>query len=309
MMSLICILLNQVFGYDKSWVKLHSMDDTTTDHDLKIAQHNFVGDTGYYFTDEGEFLDKSGNKFEYAVHPIQTKNQERYEDVGEAVTDHIYKVMENDFNLERVPIPRESKDEKTSFVFMSEGFIESPRRKLVLINGSGAVKAGQWARSIIINDNLMSGSMLPYIEWANKNEYDILVLNTNECDSDYPGSTNPIEHAQTVWNDILSHVSDSSVFIVAHSFGGVVVQRLARMNEQFNNVIGKIAFTDSVHFGGIDTEADCINWVSSREPVNANLDYGSSSSCSVRSAGTTKHPWTSHFAMDSIFEWFCESTP
>ena len=37
---------------------------------------------------------------------------------------------------------------------------------LLLIPGSGAVRAGQWARSICINDNLAAGCMYPYIAEA-----------------------------------------------------------------------------------------------------------------------------------------------
>merc|ERR1712029_734572 len=42
---------------------------------------------------------------------------------------------------------------------------------LLLIPGSGAVRAGQWARSICINDNLAAGCMYPFISEAYKRNW------------------------------------------------------------------------------------------------------------------------------------------
>lgn len=50
---------------------------------------------------------------------------------------------------------------------------------LVLIQGTGAVRAGIWARSVCINENLELGSMLPQVDWAVKNEYAVFVMNPN----------------------------------------------------------------------------------------------------------------------------------
>jgi hypothetical protein len=188
---------------------------------------------------------------------------------------------------------------------VSEQFKTSGNKKLVLINGSGAVKAGQWARSIIINDNLYPGSMLPYLKWATENDFDVLAMNTNECGSEMNGSQTPFEHAQTVWDDFLNTFEGKTVFIVAHSFGGVVVQRLSNDNSNFVDIVSKVAFTDSVHMGKLPCDSvPCVNWVTSHKPVNTHL--GSRHGCEMRSAGSTNHPWTSHFAMNDIFDWFME---
>ena len=40
----------------------------------------------------------------------------------------------------------------------------STKRAVVLIQGTGEVRAGIWARSVCINENLEKGSMLPFIE-------------------------------------------------------------------------------------------------------------------------------------------------
>lgn len=51
---------------------------------------------------------------------------------------------------------------------------------LVLIHGSGAVRAGQWARALCINESLEIGSILPYLRQAKKEGYGVIVCNPND---------------------------------------------------------------------------------------------------------------------------------
>jgi len=51
---------------------------------------------------------------------------------------------------------------------------------LILIHGSGAVRAGQWARALCINESLEIGSVLPYIREAKKAGYGVIVCNPND---------------------------------------------------------------------------------------------------------------------------------
>jgi hypothetical protein len=55
----------------------------------------------------------------------------------------------------------------------------SKKRALVLIQGTGAVRAGQWARSVCTNDNLTTGSMLRFCEIAQEKGIPVLVMNPN----------------------------------------------------------------------------------------------------------------------------------
>merc|ERR1719334_1281837 len=50
---------------------------------------------------------------------------------------------------------------------------------LLLIPGSGAVRAGQWARSICINDNLAAGCMYPYIAEAYSRDWGLVLFDPN----------------------------------------------------------------------------------------------------------------------------------
>ena len=66
-----------------------------------------------------------------------------------------------------------------TFVFASEDALEN-EKLIVLIHGSGVVRAGQWARRLIINDNLNSGTQIPYVKKARELGYGVIVLNTND---------------------------------------------------------------------------------------------------------------------------------
>ncbi|CAI8013466.1 Cotranscriptional regulator FAM172A [Geodia barretti] len=56
--------------------------------------------------------------------------------------------------------------EPKSFVFESEDARSNEEKLMVLIHGSGVVRAGQWARRLIINDCLDTGTQLPFIKRA-----------------------------------------------------------------------------------------------------------------------------------------------
>uniref|UniRef100_A0A0M3IVV6 DUF4258 domain-containing protein n=1 Tax=Ascaris lumbricoides TaxID=6252 RepID=A0A0M3IVV6_ASCLU len=50
---------------------------------------------------------------------------------------------------------------------------------VVLIHGRGVVRAGQWARRLIMNESLDRGSQLPYLRECSKRGWGVLVMNTN----------------------------------------------------------------------------------------------------------------------------------
>lgn len=59
-----------------------------------------------------------------------------------------------------------TEDEPTSFIYLSPDALSNPSKLLVLIQGSGVVRAGQWARRLIINQDLDSGTQIPFITRA-----------------------------------------------------------------------------------------------------------------------------------------------
>uniref|UniRef100_A0A8C2E672 Family with sequence similarity 172 member A n=1 Tax=Cyprinus carpio TaxID=7962 RepID=A0A8C2E672_CYPCA len=108
-------------------------------------------------------------------------NQKRYEALGEIITKYVYELLENDCNLKKEILPVDSTvDEPKSFIYMSEDALTNPEKIMVLIQGSGVVRAGQWARRLIINEDLNSGTQIPFINRAKEEGYGVIVLNPNE---------------------------------------------------------------------------------------------------------------------------------
>ena len=102
------------------------------------------------------------------------------------------------------------------------------------------VRAGQWARRLIINDCLDSGTQLPFIREAQKMGFATLVLNTNQnsvptsgtnrlkgnksLTRPIRGSENAMAHGCYVWeNFVMKRKNLSDVVVVAHrSVYGIV---------------------------------------------------------------------------------------
>ncbi|KAL6033141.1 hypothetical protein STEG23_012728, partial [Scotinomys teguina] len=101
--------------------------------------------------------------------------------VNQIITKYVYELLEKDCNLQKISIPVDATEsEPKSFIFMSEDALTNPQKLMVLIHGSGVVRAGQWARRLIINEDLDSGTQIPFIKRAVDEGYGVIVLNPNE---------------------------------------------------------------------------------------------------------------------------------
>ena len=104
--------------------------------------------------------------------------------------------------------------------------MNSKKTALVLIQGTGAVRAGQWARSVCINASNELGSMLPQVDWAvNVKEYSVLVMNPNLSNDEKTGEQIPFcrnmqEHAVFVWEKYILDSGFENILVIAHSAGG-----------------------------------------------------------------------------------------
>ena len=115
---------------------------------------------------------------------------------------------------------------------MSPEFLDQSRaeenrgkRALVLIQGTGAVRAGIWARSVCINESLELGSMLPFIDLCRNLSIPVLVMNPNmssdpETKETIPFSQSMDVHACYVWNTYVKNSGFDQISVVAHSAGG-----------------------------------------------------------------------------------------
>lgn len=147
-----------------------------------------------------------------------------------------------------------------SFVFATKTNFTNTKKLLFIIHGAGAVRAGQWTRSLIINHSLDHGTVLPYIKRAKESGYDVIVTNTNYNYGivngervRFEGNGSPEEHINTVWNELIEPAIDTieAFGVVAHSYGGVVTLVMASNHpDAFLNKCFGIAFTDSVHYEG-----------------------------------------------------------
>ncbi|KAM5331215.1 cotranscriptional regulator ARB2A isoform 4-T4 [Glossophaga mutica] len=115
----------------------------------------------YAFNEKGQLRHiKTGEPFVFNYREdLHRWNQKRYEALGEVDA---------------------TESEPKSFIFMSEDALTNPQKLMVLIHGSGVVRAGQWARRLIINEDLDSGTQIPFIKRAMDEGYGVIVLNPNE---------------------------------------------------------------------------------------------------------------------------------
>ncbi|XP_026727627.1 FAM172 family protein homolog CG10038 [Trichoplusia ni] len=275
-------------------------------------------DLGYAFNADGQLrkVDADGQPtdepFQFNVSNQHQECQAHYEELGNVVTDYVYHLMENELNLARLPVPKDS--QAGTFIFGSKDY-DQKDVLLILIHGSGAVRAGQWARSLIINDNLDMGTQIPYIKKALSKDYGVLVLNPNDnClpnGKKIPHSSTGEEHTIYVWNTYIKNTKATSIAVVAHSYGGVLSVTLAdQLKKEFEKRVKAIAFTDSVHvYSNIKItkylKEVARNWISSPTPLDTPMNTPEFDIPRV-SAGHQKHEMTSYSCMESVFKFIEE---
>ncbi|TWW60012.1 Protein FAM172A [Takifugu flavidus] len=104
-------------------------------------------------------------------------NQKRYEALGEIITLYVYELLEKTCNMTKAILPVDaSPDEPTSFIYLTPDALLNPSKLLVLIQGSGVERAGQWARRLIINQDLDSGTQIPFITRAIQARVDVVMM-------------------------------------------------------------------------------------------------------------------------------------
>ncbi|KAF7250407.1 hypothetical protein EYD10_03887 [Varanus komodoensis] len=133
-----------------------------------------------FFLVEGQLRHiKTGEPFVFNYREdLHRWNQKRYEALGEIITKYVYELLEEECHLKKVYVPVDAvESEPRSFIFMSEDAMTNPDKLMVLIHGSGVVRAGQWARRLIINEDLNSGTQIPYIKRAIETVYSGIVVN------------------------------------------------------------------------------------------------------------------------------------
>ena len=282
----------------------------------------------YKYNEKGELVHKTtGAKCG------RVNTQKEYELVGEYVEKYIEIKLIETFNLVKLYVPNNNstdftkRDENQSQckILTSQDFPTNPKC-LMLIQGTGAVRLGQWARSVCINENIYLGSMIPYVKKALENKWSIIIYNPNER-RDFINKYNIIKefptmekHSLYVYNNIVKTNNNiKEIYIVAHSMGGECTVQILLDNKEdlLSGKIKKIAFTDSVHGSsynklgkeGIDKFREMSrNDICSDEPAGEFIRsyekaYGG---VNCYSSGHNRHEYTSGFAIEEIFKFFNE---
>ncbi|XP_035211785.1 cotranscriptional regulator FAM172A homolog [Stegodyphus dumicola] len=278
---------------------------------------------GYKFNEFGQLQHiTTGESFVFDVRKDDhVYNQKRYEAIGELVTDYVYNLLIEEGNLHKMTLPIDANEDRepTTFIFHSDDAFTNDKL-VILIHGSGVVRAGQWSRRLIINDSLNSGTQLPFIKRAKGLGYGVIVLNTNDNGREYSrniikirGNESPENHGNYVWrNLILTKAAAKHIAIVAHSYGGIVAVNMCKtFPESFRERVIAIAFTDSPHSlvaqGLPPSLIEWLrtvsrNWVSSHKPLDTPLILSNVHEVECYSAGTQRHDLTSWMSFTSVYE-------
>ncbi|GMS88185.1 hypothetical protein PENTCL1PPCAC_10360, partial [Pristionchus entomophagus] len=207
-----------------------------------------MADFGYHFKD-GKLRTIEGDAgFTFTT-------QKAYEELGDAIGDVVYDLME-EMGLEKrflVVGPNRR------FYFVSPDYAQK-ERILVLIHGSGVVKAGQWARKLIINESLERGTQLAYIRRALDNDWGVVVLNYNEhCEGREGRCHSPDAHGMEEWKHALPPAVEGDVVVVAHSYGGSIISEAVRRGlRKGDERVLMVALTDSWFSEG--EKVYSVNW-------------------------------------------------
>uniref|UniRef100_A0A8C9D534 ARB2 cotranscriptional regulator A n=1 Tax=Panthera leo TaxID=9689 RepID=A0A8C9D534_PANLE len=289
----------------------------------------------YAFNEKGQLRHiKTGEPFVFNYREdLHRWNQKRYEALGEIITKYVYELLEKDCNLKKISIPVDATEsEPKSFIFMSEDALTNPQKLMVLIHGSGVVRAGQWARRLIINEDLDSGTQIPFIKRAMDEGYGVIVLNPNEnyievekpkihVPSSSDSSDEPAEKRERK-DKVSKETKKRRDFYEKYrnpQREKEMMQLYIRMIQREADVKSKVtavALTDSVHnvwhqeAGKTIREwmrENCCNWVSSSEPLDTSVE-SMLPDCPRVSAGTDRHELTSWKSFPSIFKFFTEAS-
>ena len=299
------------------------------DNDIKEnKQDNYLNEyeelIDYEYNEKGELINKKSKK------KCKKLSKKDYELVGLYVKIYVEHYLISKFNLTILYVPNKNvspdfskRDDNQAQckILITKDFYSNPKC-LLLIQGTGGVRLGQWSRSVCINENLDLGTMAPYLDKAIKNNLSVIIFNPNERnDFMYEhkkiGEFNSMQkHCLYVYQNIVKpNENIKEIYIVAHSKGGECAVEILLNNKEdlLNGKIKKIAFTDSAHgnnYKNLGREElqkfrqISRNYVCSTKPAgNFILGFETAKKgVNSYSAGHNKHEYTSGTAISEVFK-------
>lgn len=212
----------------------------------------------------------AGTKFEF-------EGPSKFNKLARLLTYYVEVRMEQQFGMQTKLVPFKNDMTDSSYakapIFVSADWKDNTKRALVLIQGTGEVRAGVWSRKAMINESLNCGSMLPQIKFAVANGMACLVMNPNYTRDEDGRDVDPkvngmLKHAQYVFKKyVVNRCQAEEIFIIAHSRGGWVLMELfKRFTGEMMDRVAAVALTDSAHTDIrddlIDTEE--VEWISDK---------------------------------------------
>jgi hypothetical protein len=199
------------------FIRAHADDATRAVVDDVLARvprshPTVLHDFGYSFTSD---LGRLQPRFHFVT-------QTHYDVFGDLAAPYVQALMRERFGMVEVNLPRgaAANDPLVNNVFLSPDALTA-ERLMLLVQGSGAVRAGQWARAVCLNDSLEQGSILPYLARAKKNGIGVIVFNPNLNVVDVPARVyshadflNPQTVLRPAWNQARA---DSGLRVAAAS--------------------------------------------------------------------------------------------
>jgi len=296
-----------------------------------------ISDFNYHYVDGKLVNIDTGTPFHWV-------NQAHYDALGDTIVSHIQKIMVTDYKLNEVLLPLKSEEDPDydgpyNDIYVSKDW-DTCEKLMLLIQGSGAVRAGQWARALCINENLKIGTIFPYLDLCQKHGFGVIVFNPNlnskpskpvqikrskflSTESSLPshygeipikGSESPGTHDLYVWDNFVRRAKAKIIAAVAHSAGGSgALQLVRKRGDEVAERLCGIAFTDSAHAVSRNDsprvkkyiQTRCQNWVKSRAPLDTVLGTPKYDCCCL-SAGHDKHEYTSGVAVNSVFDFLLD---
>eukprot|EP01029_Cantina_marsupialis_P010793 TRINITY_DN244759_c0_g1_i1.p1 TRINITY_DN244759_c0_g1~~TRINITY_DN244759_c0_g1_i1.p1 ORF type:complete len:711 (+),score=207.76 TRINITY_DN244759_c0_g1_i1:123-2255(+) len=306
-----------------------------------LQKANYLPHKPYNLADFGyEFVGKEKKVKHVTGIPFQYVTELHYQALGDCILEELQKIMIEE-GLEEHWVNGFDKKDPTGDVniFLSDDFYTNEDRLMVFVQGTGAVRPGQWARALCLNESLDHGSILPLLRKAKAQNFASIVLNPNENIEDVrgewkgkpmtyfmnksrnvgnyrgrrvPNSSNCAEHTITVFDRFISQSPAKEICLIAHSNGGYCTMQLLRERQQVLKRLKAVAFTDACHSRSRGDSAkmwkwlatNSIDWVASHKPLDS-IVPARWDDIPCRSSGHTKHEWTTYCATEPLFKFLC----
>jgi len=289
----------------------------------KIDPVQWLKDLGYHYNEEGYLRNDQDEPFEFL-------DQDHYDELGDAVIAYLQHQLVYKYNLTEKWLPAKTSRDKYHTgqfnIFYSKDWTKNKQKALILIQGTGAVRAPQWSRKCCINESLSMGSMFPFVEFAQQHNFSLLIMNPNykvdpKTRLKIPESATMEKHCKYVYSKYVTNGAQMAtpaqdIYIVAHSAGGRCTSQLLKAHFlEFKDKVNRIAFTDACqatiplalkHRNFYSRRAR--HWVASSEPLGERLEEEDefSAGCMTYSAGHIAHEYTTGCATQEVLEYLLE---